>query len=104
MGIPHLTRLLQPHAIPTVVGCKTPQCKKHRFQRGASLQQIIIDGPGLAYHVYQKILDQKPRTINALDAMPTYSELGYATIALLNELESYGLKVYDTHDAARDIF
>lgn len=93
MGIPHLAQLLQPYAVPTVVGCKTPGCERHRLGQGTPERQIIIDGPGLAYHVYNKILAYKPRTLNAVDAIPTYSEIGNAAISFLDELASYGLRM-----------
>ena len=93
MGIPHLAQLLQPYAVSTVLGCKTPACKKHKLQQGILEREIIIDGPGLAYHVYYKILAHKPRTLNAVDAIPSYSEIGNATITFLDELVSYGLRM-----------
>ena len=93
MGIPHFAQLLQPYAIPTVLGCKTPGCERHRPRQETSEHQVIIDGPGLAYHVYYKVLAYKPRTLNAVDAIPTYSQIGNAAITFLDELRSYGLRM-----------
>ena len=93
MGIPHFAQLLQPYAVSTVLGCKTPDCERHRLRKGTSERQIIIDGPGLAYHVYHKILAYRPRTLNAVDAIPTYSQIGNAAITFLDELGSYGLRM-----------
>ena len=93
MGIPHLAQLLQPYAVSTVLGCKTPGCERHRLQQGTSERQVIIDGPGLAYHVYHRILAHKPRTLNPVDTIPAYSEIGNAVLRFLDELRSYGLRM-----------
>ena len=88
MGIPHLTPLLQPYSTPTILGCKTPQCKLHPT---APPRSLIIDGPALAYHVYHKLLAHKPERLGALDAVPSYGEMGEAVLGWLGEVEGFGV-------------
>ena len=90
MGIPRMFSHLQTLAVPQTLGCKTSGCGEH-----LNLQNIIIDGPSLAFYINYRILAQRSSSINSLDAIPSYIELGLATIAFLNELRSYGAVMYD---------
>lgn len=92
MGIPRLTSHLQPYATSTILGCNIPDCSHHR--QNQKERKIFIDGPGLAYHVYYRVLSHRPTVLNAYDAAPSYAEIGQATIALLGELDLYGLLMY----------
>ena len=88
MGIPRLISHLQPYAITTIIGCKQPDCPQH--QRRSSERNITIDGPGLAYHVYYRLLAYKPTLLNAYDAAPSYAATGTAVLGFLDELQFYG--------------
>lgn len=95
MGIPGLSKPLKPYAVATTVGCKTSLCEEHKPAHSEWNRGIIIDGPSFAYSIYHRLIIQKPEWLTAVEAMPSYEELGQGAIAFLNELEDYGLKVYD---------
>lgn len=86
MGIPHLTRSLSPYGEKVVL----PQHpEKH--------ENAIIDGPSLAYHVFYVCIARRTSARNALEATPTYQELGQAAVNWLEQIEQYGLKMYVDH-------
>ena len=95
MGVPGLSKPLKPYAVSTTVGCKTPLCEEHKPAHSESSRNIIIDGPSFAYSIYHRLIVQKPEWLTAVEAMPSYEELGQGAIAFLNEMVDYGLKVYD---------
>ena len=95
MGIPRLTSQLQPYAGSAVLGCKTSQCSEHQSNLlNASEKKIVIDGPGLAFHIFYSLLACKSLSLNAFDAAPSYAEIGRGVTAFLEELRLYGLKMY----------
>ncbi len=75
MGIPHLITHLRPYAVDTDV--------KNR--------EIIIDGPGFAYHVYHGCLSNAGNTKNPFEALPSYTTVAETAVKWLEELESYGV-------------
>jgi len=83
MGIPHLTHSLSPYGDKVVLP-----------QNPADNQNAIIDGPSLAYHVFYVCIARRAGARNALDAAPTYQELGQAAVDWLEQIETYGLKMY----------
>lgn len=77
MGIPRLITYLEPYATPAELnGCK-----------------VIIDGPGLAYHIYYRLLASKSRTDNAIYGAPSYRQLGESAVHLLDELQKRNVTV-----------
>ena len=93
MGISHLLPFLEPFAVNRLLGCKSSGCEEHRYKFD-NPRCLVIDGPGLAYHVYYKIQGHKDGSLNAIDALPTYTEIGDVFLAYLRELEEYGLTMY----------
>ena len=85
MGIPRLSHHLEPYSSPLDLGCNEVKCKKRRQQRS----KVIIDGPSLAHHVYQKLLTSKTDGY----ALPSYDDAGKATTLLLDELQVHGLEM-----------
>ncbi|KAK6603861.1 hypothetical protein ACHAO1_007019 [Botrytis cinerea] len=77
MGIPHLTTFLRPYA--TLDSLKG--------------KDIVIDGPGLAYHIYHICLGTKKSAGNYFEANPSYKELGETVLAWLDGLERSGAAV-----------
>lgn len=75
MGIPRLITYLEPYATPAEL----------------SGGKVIVDGPGLAYHIYHRLLATKPRADNAIYAAPTYAELGHSTVMFLDELQKHNV-------------
>ncbi len=94
MGIPRLTSHIQPYLIPTVLGCSTSNSKSHPNSQNGP-EKLIIDGPGLAYYLYYRLLAHKPDSLNSLDAVPSYDELGKATLIFLDELQAHHVTMYD---------
>ena len=86
MGIPHLTHSLSPYGDKVVLP-----------QHPASHQNAIIDGPSLAYHVFSVCIARRTGARNALEATPTYQELGQAAVNWFEQIETYGLKMYVDH-------
>ena len=87
MGIPRLTSHIQPYLIPTALGCNTPGCDEH-VNPQKEPKKLIIDGPGLAYHLYYRLLAHRPYSSNTLDSVPSYDDLGKAALIFLDELQS----------------
>ena len=90
MGIPRLRGLLEPYFQPSTLGCNNQECKDHN----ASSKLVVIDGPGLAYVIYYRLLAWKSPHLNAIDAQPTYEEICVAVLVFLEVLTSCGLKMY----------
>lgn len=75
MGIPHLTTFLRPYAgSGTLAG-----------------RNAVIDGPGLAYHIYYLCLSRRPSARSPFEAVPTYEEIGKASLEWLNALQTSGV-------------
>ncbi|ESZ92482.1 hypothetical protein SBOR_7145 [Sclerotinia borealis F-4128] len=77
MGIPHLITFLRPYA--TLGSLKD--------------KDIVIDGPGLAYHIYHICLGIRKSAGNYFEANPSYKELGETVLAWLDGLERSGAVV-----------
>jgi hypothetical protein len=78
MGIPHLITYLRPFATSVDLA-----------GHGA-----VIDGPGLAYHVWHICLSSKPQARNPFEAGPSYRLLGETVIRWLDELEAHDIRLY----------
>ena len=90
MGIPRLTSYLQPYFTSTILGCSTLDCCEH----GRQSTILVIDGPGLVYAVYYRLLAWKSQSLTALDAQPSYREIGNATVQFLEQLRACGIIMY----------
>ncbi|KAL8938978.1 MAG: hypothetical protein Q9216_003604 [Gyalolechia sp. 2 TL-2023] len=94
MGIPRLAGHLQPFAVSATLGSDpnsiaasdTPETRHFS-------SNVVIDGPGLAYHVYYKSLAGQSSTLNAYDARPSYRDIGEAFLVYLQEMEAHGLVI-----------
>ncbi|KAK4998458.1 hypothetical protein LTR66_002323 [Elasticomyces elasticus] len=84
MGIQGLLHAVQPYA--------TRITFTHDSQSDGT-ESAIIDGPGLAYDVYNRCLTRQCGARNAFEALPSYGEVGAAAVAWLEGLEQHGLKV-----------
>ena len=90
MGIPRMFGHIQSLAIPRTLGCQTNDCDEHPTR-----QNISIDGPSLAFYINYRILAYRSPSTSPVDAVPSYSELGNATIIFLDELRRQGALMYD---------
>ncbi|KAK8173709.1 XPG domain containing-domain-containing protein [Phyllosticta citrichinensis] len=93
MGIPRLLLTLQDHGSGVELGTAPaaaapgdaldlPQDRK---------RQVVIDGPGLAYYAYERAFAARSHGRNALEAMPSYGEVGAVAEDFLTVLERHGL-------------
>ena len=78
MGIPHLITYLRPFGISADL---------------AGLG-IVIDGPGLAYHVWHICLASKSRFRNPFEATPSYELIEETVIKWLDELQKNDVSLY----------
>ncbi len=90
MGIPHLTTLLRPHALPVEWEYQGDASSE---QESVNVKYLIIDGPSLAHFIYHKCHEANTSARNAFQAIPTYAELGQAVVSWLRVLENFGLQV-----------
>lgn len=102
MGISGLTKHLQSYAVSTAVGCQTPNCERHKGHDARQSNQIIIDGPSFAFCIFNRLFVNKPDSLDTLEMMPSYDEVGKGALAFLAQLESYGLVmcVLSMHDSS----
>ncbi|TVY42383.1 hypothetical protein LOCC1_G005304 [Lachnellula occidentalis] len=70
MGIPRLTQCLRPYAVSTSLA---------GFR-------VVIDGPGLAYHVWHICLSARRNARNAFETAISYAEIGAVVLAWLDAL------------------
>ena len=78
MGIPHLITNLRPFADPNSLAG----------------QHAVIDGPGLAYHVYFLCLAWQPRARNPFEAIPSASLIQQALLKWLDVLQANGVILF----------
>ena len=78
MGIPHLITHFRPYSENT----------------NFNGQNVIIDGPGFAYHIFHACLAEEPDARNPFETFPSYKKIGDAAIRWLEELENFGVEVY----------
>ena len=74
MGIPHLITFLRPYAV---------------LQSIEGLD-VVVDGPGLCYHLHHKCLSRRAAARNPLEAAHSYGELRGVAIEWLNGLRDSG--------------
>ncbi|KAF8473196.1 XPG domain containing-domain-containing protein [Kalaharituber pfeilii] len=96
MGIPNLYTLLRPYAQPFIF---PPPSTDRDSPELAVSKNVYIDGPALAYHVYNTSLsenyyDKKGRVRkNPFDAVVEYDDYVRSVSEFLERLEGCGLKV-----------
>lgn len=74
MGIPHLITALEPYAeLEALAG-----------------QEIVIDGPAFAYHIYYICLRTRQDARGSSDAAPPYLQICSTAIEWLKALEENG--------------
>jgi len=115
MGIPKLVSLLQPYAsrispsdttsssgenskfLPDQHPSQRLETRYENVDAGRPLEpttrKAIIDGPALSYHAYGLTVASRNNASNALDAMPSYSEVNATVLKCLSTLENHGYKI-----------
>ncbi|KAL9635801.1 MAG: hypothetical protein Q9204_002487 [Flavoplaca sp. TL-2023a] len=91
MGIPRFASYLHPYSSYTTLGYKNSPCDDNNGDIVHS-PKFIVDGPALAYHIYYRLVHRSHAT-GAFDALPSYHQIGQATIAFLSELEAHHVQI-----------
>lgn len=81
MGIPHLVTILRPYR------------EQIEFKSTAkdSPLQLVIDGPGLAYHGYKLALARQAQADRPLEGLPSYQEVCRLIVGLLDCLTAHNV-------------
>lgn len=118
MGIPHLTTHLQGRGVPALLTSRAGLASTVSTDTGAgagdessqarsgnsswvAADALVIDGPGLVFHVYSRLLAHVDTAdaaheydSNLVDARPTCDEVSVAVAAVLAWLVRAGVKMY----------
>ncbi|KAI4132119.1 MAG: hypothetical protein LQ338_000873 [Usnochroma carphineum] len=86
MGISRLASHLQAYSTTSILGYRGIDSSNDGID---TLEIFIIDGPGLAYHIYHRLLAHRSTVLKGLDAISSYTEIGQAFIAYLDLLETH---------------
>lgn len=57
----------------------------------------IIDGPGLAHHIYHGLCENSSSSSSSASTVITYGDCVHATIEWLDQLQGYGFRMYVPH-------
>ena len=77
MGIPHLITYLRPFAANV----------------NLTGQNVVIDGPALAYHIWHICLAAQSHSQNPFEATPSYKLIEETLIRWLDELQKYNVSL-----------
>lgn len=99
MGIPRFAGHLQHYSVSTTLGHKSAH---DNDSDTVDPPKFLIDGPGLAYHVYYR-LAHRFNALGAFDALPSYDQIGQAAIAFLSELEAHHVQMLGIHCHVRHV-
>lgn len=91
MGIPHLITHLRPYATSMTIDDHPSLSFSVNTTPN---RRVIIDGPGLAYHVYCTYLAEPRSVAHPLTIASLHEQIGPAVIAWLDQLERCGIKMY----------
>ena len=87
MGIPGLRVNLQPYAEPVYLG------NGHGVGDQDVIRRIVIDGPGLVYYIYYRLLAWQHRGNSSLQAQPSCRDILAGVCLFLLEIRAQGVKV-----------
>ncbi|KAK2802418.1 hypothetical protein FQN51_004481 [Onygenales sp. PD_10] len=92
MGIPHLTRRLLPHAQSVTLGTTTNN-ENENDSANPAITTLIIDGPGLVYDIYYRLLSWADESLNPIDAQPSGNDVSVGVMLFLMGLRGRGVRV-----------
>lgn len=87
MGIPKLSRDLAPYSRTVLLG------KPSGTVGIECVEKLVIDGPGIVYFIYHRLLAFKLSGLDILDDQPSYTELCIAVRSLLIAIRSQGVQM-----------
>lgn len=89
MGVPRFMSDLLPYAKVATLGEPNPSNDDK-----PNISSVIIDGPSLVYHVYNKLVAYRAfEAGNGVPRLPLYHEIIAATEFFLSELTDHGVKM-----------
>ena len=84
MGIPKLMQDLSSYTERVFLG------RQNDGNMALSVLSIVIDGPSLVYHVYERIMGSLPDLQQSL----TYRDINVTVVQVLDEIRSHGVDMY----------
>lgn len=110
MGIPRFGLRIRNHARKTTLGVAnssttttTTTTESSRSSRSSHVLHddddggpgvAIIDGPGLAHHIYHGLCENSSSSSSSTSTVITYGDCVHATIEWLDQLQGYGFRMY----------
>ncbi|KLJ09193.1 hypothetical protein EMPG_15386 [Blastomyces silverae] len=88
MGIPYLTQHLLPHAQTVWL-----QNIKNHDQNVRTIRSVVVDGPALVYHVYNRLLSWSEVNFNVVDAQPSANEVSIGVMQFLLCLRGLDVRI-----------
>lgn len=94
MGIPRLTTDLQPYLEDAII-----HEDRKPFSTAVRADKIVIDGPGMVYHIYNRLAAYKKNKLEGIGDRdcynpPNYQELCVAVDTFLVDLEDSGAEMW----------
>lgn len=88
MGIVRFTQDISPYLREAAIGLRPHRSK-------TPVQNVVIDGPSLVYHVFNRLANYTlaTRTATSLHELPTYTQLNEAVQIFLRDLEECGARM-----------
>lgn len=87
MGISYLTKHLLPYAETVSLGRCADQVEPPR------VQAVVIDGPSLVYHIYDRLLASTDPSCDVLDVQPTCDEVSRGVVSCLLQMARLGVEM-----------
>ncbi|OJD14385.1 hypothetical protein AJ78_05260 [Emergomyces pasteurianus Ep9510] len=88
MGIRYLTQHLLPYA--QTVWLRNSQ---NHDQNTKNITCVVVDGPALVYHVYDRLLSWSDVQLNVVDAQPSVNEVSIGVMQFLFCLKGLGVRI-----------
>jgi hypothetical protein len=88
MVIQYLTKHLLPYAENVKIDGKTPDLADL-----ARVQEVVIDGPSLVYHVHHRLLSWIDPSCDILDVQPSCDEISRGVCSYLLQLSKLGVEM-----------
>lgn len=108
MGIPRFGLRIRNHARKTTLGVANSSTTTTTTTESPSSSHLlhdddddddgpgvaIIDGPGLAHHIYHGLCENSSSSSSSTFTVITYGDCVHATIEWLDQLQGYGFRMY----------
>lgn len=107
MGIPRFGLRIRNHARKTTLGVANSSTTTTESPSSSSSSHLvhddddddgpgvaIIDGPGLAHHIYYRLCEDSSSSSSSTSTVITYGDCVHATIEWLDQLQGYGFRMY----------